>query len=258
MTEDNFLSFARETAIEVGGILKSGLKNKRHITRKDGSDYVTDIDRESEELIKRRIKSEFSGHSILAEESGKTGSGEYLWIIDPLDGTTNYIHGFPFFSVSIALKYRDGLILGVILDPLRDELFYAGREEGAFLNDSKIETSDTSNISEALVTTGFPFRAIDTLPEYLDDFSEIMQSVSGVRRAGSAALDLAYLACGRVDGFWEYNLNIWDIAAGVLILREAGGKVSDTSGSDKHLETGNICGACGEEIQKYILDAIRD
>lgn len=256
MKIDNALKFARETATEVADILKSGQNRERRIISKAYHDYVTDIDKESEELIKRRIKNDFPEHSILTEESGRIRSGEYMWIIDPLDGTTNYIHGFPFFCVSIALKHREDLILGVICDPLRDEMFYAKKGEGAFLNESRIETSKPSDISKALIASGFPFRNKGALPDYLKDFRKVMKSSRGIRRAGSAALDLAYLACGRIDGFWEYNLNVWDIAAGVLILKEAGGALTDTSGSDTHMETGNICAACDENIHRALLDLI--
>lgn len=240
---NEFLSIAIEAAKEAGDILLKNLGQVRpdEIDSKRLFDFVTHVDLESEEAIIRHINTAYPSHAIWAEETGqKNKASDYLWIIDPLDGTTNYIHGFPCFSISIALKYKNKLILGVIFDPIRNELFYAQKDEGAFLNDKRIQVSDIEDLSKALVATGFPFREKDQLDVYLKSFFSIFKQCSGVRRAGSAALDLAYIGCGRVDGFWEIGLSSWDIAAGVLIVEEAGGVITDFKGRNEYYVTGNI------------------
>ena len=239
----NHMAVAVEAAQEAGQILLNNFGTIRDddVKFKSIFDYVTHIDLESESAIIHRIKEAFPNHSILAEESGEGISGsDYVWIIDPLDGTTNFIHGFPFFSVSIGLMHKNEMLSGVIYDPSREELFCAQRGQGAFLNGNRISISKTCDLSRALIATGFPFRKKAALEAYLKSFHSIFAQCSGIRRAGSAALDLAYVACGRTEGFWELNLNIWDTAAGILIISEAGGVVSDLNGGNEYLATGNI------------------
>ncbi|MEW6419591.1 MAG: inositol monophosphatase family protein [Nitrospirota bacterium] len=218
-----------------------GKITKRDISLKTASDFVTSVDRESERIIIDTIKESFPRHLILAEESIKESAREaYRWIIDPLDGTTNYIHGYPVFSVSIALEYKGEIILGVTFDPLRNDLFLAEKGTGAFLNGHPIRVSEINEIKESLITTGFPFRKKEIINPYLKLFKNLFLKVSDMRRAGSAALDLAYLACGRCDGFFEIGLSPWDIAAGSLMIEEAGGVVTDFGGGGDYILTGNI------------------
>jgi myo-inositol-1(or 4)-monophosphatase len=226
------------------------------INHKKAKDFVTEVDKNSEKMIIDIIKERFSDHDILAEESGtQSVSSDYRWIIDPLDGTTNYIHGYPMFSVSIALEYQGEVIVGVVFDPFRDELFAAEKGNGATLNDSPISTSDLREMDYALLATGFPFRQTEIIDKYLKIFREIFLKCSGIRRAGSAALDLVYVASGRLDGFWEFGLSPWDIAAGSIILKEAGGKITDFHNGTDYLASGNVIASNGyfhSEIRKAI------
>lgn len=211
------------------------------IDEKGRNDFVTQIDRSAEQAIIELILDHYPDHSILAEESGAAGSHEYQWIIDPLDGTTNYVHGFPVFSVSIAVAYKGELQHGVVYDPLRQEIFTASRGEGAQLDGRRIRVSKLATLGRALVATGFPYRrSEENIDGYLAMLREVMINTAGVRRPGSAALDLCYVAAGRVDGFWELGLKKWDIAAGALMIREAGGRISDFRGTDRYLESGNL------------------
>ena len=222
------------------------LENLGHISKNDiglkkESDFVTRVDKESERIIINTIKERFPGHSFLAEESvHESDTDSYRWIIDPLDGTTNYIHQYPVFSVSIALEYNGERIAGVIYDPLRNDLFTAAKGNGAFLNGNRIAVSLVIDLKDSLICTGFPFRQKEHIDLYLRLFKNIFNRVSDMRRAGSAALDLAYLACGRCEGFFEIGLSPWDIAAGALMIKEAGGIVTDFSGGNNYLSTGNI------------------
>lgn len=218
-----------------------GQLTQQQVEFKDVFDFVTHVDRDSEQAIIHEISSHFPEHDIFAEEQGKIRqASEFCWIIDPLDGTTNFIHGFPCFSISIALKRGEQTIFGLVYDPQREELFHAFHGKGAFRNDQPIRTSQQKMLNQALVATGFPFRDKTTLPAYLKSFAEIFEHVAGIRRAGSAALDLCYTACGRVDAFWELGLNTWDIAAGILIVREAGGIVSNFQGGQNYFRSGNV------------------
>ena len=227
------------------------------IDTKQASDFVTQVDRDSEQIIIKTIKDKFTHHSFFAEESGKEiESKNYRWIIDPLDGTTNYIHGYPSFSVSIALEYRGEIITGVIFDPLRNELFTAEKGNGAFLNRTPVKVSAVTELKNSLITTGFPFRKKECIDMYLKLFKNIFNGVSDIRRAGSAALDLAYLASGRCDGFFEIGLSPWDIAAGSLIIKEAGGIVTDFGGGAAYLATGNIVAGI-PAIHKEILKEVQ-
>jgi myo-inositol-1(or 4)-monophosphatase len=207
-------------------------------------DFVTDVDRAAEDAIIGILRSAYPDHAVLAEESGASGASEYEWIIDPLDGTTNFIHGFPQYAVSIALRHRGVLTQGVIFDPTRNELFAASRGRGAFLNERRVRVSKRVGLGDALIGTGFPFRNLERLDEYVRVFRRVTASTVGIRRPGAASLDLAYVACGRTDGFWEAGLSPWDMAAGALMILEAGGLVSDFDGGERYLETGDfVCGS---------------
>lgn len=245
------LFIAAESAYLSGELLRKNLGklDSSNIKKKAISDYVTDLDKASEKLIISAIKRNFPEHSIYSEEAGSLSGrqSQFKWIIDPLDGTTNFIHSYPFFSISIALEKNGAIVLGLVYDPLRKEFFLAEKNKGAFLSNTKnlkdkrkIKVTKTRNLSECLITTGFPFRIKDKIDVYLQSFRQIFFKSSGIRRTGSAALDLCYTACGRADGFWEMALSYWDIAAGSLIVEEAGGIVSDFSGGDTHFKTGNI------------------
>jgi len=216
------------------------------ITRKRHADFVTEVDRAAETAIIETLRRAYPDHAILAEESGaqtgKTGQSEYTWIIDPLDGTTNFIHGFPQYAVSIALKHRHQITQAVVYDPTNNEMFTASRGSGAYLNDRRIRVSKRSRLAETLIGTGFPFRDMTGLEEYLAMFREVMPKVAGIRRAGAAALDLAYVAAARLDGFWELGLAPWDMAAGTLLIQEAGGLVGDLQGEQTYMESGRIVG----------------
>ena len=219
-----------EIAREAGGLLMGYFRRHVTVEYKGDADLVTIADRTSESLIRERIKSRWPGHDILGEEEGLVDTGsEYRWYVDPLDGTTNFAHGFPVFCVSMALEHKGTRIAGVVYDPTRDEMFAARMGGGAFLNNQRIQISRVSKLSESLVATGFPSHKRHKNPNIFF-YHQISLRTHGVRRAGSAALDLCYVASGRFEAFWEFNLNPWDTAAGVLIVEEAGGKVTDFSG----------------------------
>ncbi|HEU4479094.1 MAG TPA: inositol monophosphatase family protein [Pyrinomonadaceae bacterium] len=230
------LTFAINVARDAGGILVDRLGRSLQVSNKGDIDLVTEADLASEQLIIERIRSHYPRHSILAEESGASekSSGnpesEWKWIIDPLDGTTNYAHGYPCFCVSIGLERAGKLELGVVYDPLRNEMFAAERGQGATLNERPVRVSAVAELNQAMLCTGFPYNVRER-PDFARDFSNFTMKAQAVRRDGSAALDLAYVACGRFDGFWEDGLNPWDLAAGVLLIEEAGGKVSDFQGA---------------------------
>lgn len=212
------------------------------ISEKQHNDFVSEVDRLAEQEAVRVLLRAYPDHAIVAEEGGASGNpdSEYQWVIDPLDGTTNFLHGFPQWAVSIALRHRGQLDQSVIFEPLRQELFTASRGAGAQLNNRRIRVSKRRGLEGALLGTGFPFRARQHLDPYLETFKALFSDSAGIRRAGSAALDLAYVAAGRLDGFWEIGLSEWDMAAGVLMIREAGGLVSDFGGGDDYLVSGHI------------------
>lgn len=239
------LNIAVNAAREAGKIIfrNMGRVDSLSVQVKQKNDFVSEIDHQAEQEIINIIRRAYPQHGILAEESGQSDGDEYQWIIDPLDGTTNYLRGFPHYSVSIALRHQQRLEVGVIYDPFKDELFCAGRGNGATLNDRKIRVTKLIGFEGALLGTGFPFRENQNIDSYLASLRELMLHTSGIRRAGSAALDLAYVAAGRLDGFWEFGLNAWDIAAGCLIVQEAGGLVGDPLGGHSHLDTGDIVAA---------------
>jgi len=221
--------------------------DKLTIHRKQENDFVSEVDHAAEEAIISVLKEAYPDHGFLGEEGGyKKKDAEYLWVIDPLDGTTNFLHGNPQYCVSIALMHKGTLNQAVVLDPNRNELFTASRGGGAFLNDRRIRASKTDKIEDGLIGTGFPFRQLENLPEYMKMLENVTKTCSGVRRPGAAALDLAWVACGRLDGFWEMGLSKWDMAAGALLIREAGGLVGDFAGEDQYLESGRIVAANGK------------
>lgn len=234
-----------KAARKAGRIILQSLDqpDKIQIEEKGLNDYVTQVDKACEDEIKYIIHKAYPNHSILGEETGltqKNNTDDITWIIDPLDGTTNFIHGFPQFCISIGIMEKGRIEHGIIYDPLKDELFTATRGRGAQLNDRRIRVSNTVQLNQALLGTGFPTREIDVIDVYLNLLRELMPQCAGVRRAGAAALDLAYVACGRLDGFWEYGLKLWDVSAGSLLIKEAGGYVSGFESEESYLESGNI------------------
>ncbi|MBR0565201.1 inositol monophosphatase [Azoarcus sp. L1K30] len=211
------------------------------VESKSPNDFVTEVDRAAEKAIIEVLREAYPGHGILAEESGESGAeSEFVWIIDPLDGTTNFIHGFPQYAISIALAKNGVPEHCVVYNPINNELFTASRGGGAFLNDRRIRVSRRTRLSDALLGTGFPYREFGNIDAYLAMFRELTQKAAGIRRPGAAALDLAYVAAGRLDGFWEIGLAPWDMAAGVLLVQEAGGLVSDFAGEGNFMTTGNV------------------
>lgn len=226
------------------------------VTEKLANDFVTEIDQKAELIIIQTIQKSYPHHAILAEEHGLIDGAEYTWVIDPLDGTANFIHKIPHFAIAIAIQ-KDGITEhGVIYDPVRDELFTASRGSGAMLNNYRIRVSRQTKMQYALLATGFPFRHRSRLETYLQTLNTIYKDVSDIRRCGTASLDCAYVAAGRFDGYWEMSLKSWDIAAGALMIQEAGGFVTDFKGQDGYLESGDI--VCGNpHIQPALLKAIR-
>lgn len=232
-----------DIAREAGEFIRRelGKVQDKSIEEKSFNQLVSYVDRQAEELLVEKLHQLLPEATFLTEEKTVADSaGEWQWIIDPLDGTTNFLHGVPAFAVSIALKHQEEIVVGVVYEINRDECFYAWQKGGAWLNDSRVRVTKTSELAQALVATGFPTTDFDRLLQYQDALGYFMQHTRGVRRLGSAAVDLAYTACGRFDAFFEYNLNAWDVAAGVLIVQEAGGKVSDFRGSEDYLFGGEI------------------
>ncbi len=253
------LNIATRTARQAGDLIRRyvGDVDKVRIQLKDANDFVSEVDKQAEREIIQALRRAYPDHSILGEESGKHGdeSAEYQWVIDPLDGTTNFLYGLPHFAVSIGLKQRGRLFLGVIYDPLRDEMFAAVRGDGATLNNRKIRVSSRLSLDNALLATGVPFRTNQNLELYLETLRVLVPGTAGVRRFGSAALDLAWVACGRYDGFWELGLQEWDLAAGALIIQEAGGLVGDLQGGNEHLVHGNLL-AANPKVFKEMLQRL--
>lgn len=225
------------------------------ISRKRHNDFVSEVDHAAESEIIRILKEAYPKHSVLAEESGASGESEFQWIIDPLDGTTNFLHGFPQYAVSIALLHRGIITQAVIYDPARNDLFTATRGGGAYLNDKRIRVSNRFLLKDCLIGTGFPYHEFAHLDAYINMFRDLLTKTAGLRRPGSAALDLAYTAAGRFDGFWEIGLNAWDIAAGALLVSEAGGLVGDFSGEANYLKSGHIV-AGNPKVFNHLLQAI--
>jgi len=246
-----------EIAREAGALLMDHFHRRVAIEYKGEADLVTIADRQSEALIRERIREQWPTHDVLGEEEGFNDTGsEYRWYVDPLDGTTNFAHGFPVFCVSLALAYKGQRIAGIVYDPTRDELFTAELGSGAYLNHQRIQVSKAARLAECLVATGFPSHKRHKNPNIFF-YHQITLHTHGVRRAGSAALDLCCVACGRFDGFWEFNLNPWDTAAGVLIVEEAGGRVSDFSGGPFQLNSRETLASNGL-VHDALVDEFRN
>jgi myo-inositol-1(or 4)-monophosphatase len=255
------LNFAISVARDAGNILVDKLGRALQVSNKGAIDLVTEADLASEQLIIERISSHYPRHAILAEESGASANNsddsaaEWKWIIDPLDGTTNYAHGYPCFCVSIGVERAGKLELGVVYDPMRNEVFAAERGQGATLNDRPMRVSDVEELSRAMLCTGFPYDVRER-PDFARDFSNFTMQAQAVRRDGSAALDLAYVACGRFDGFWEDGLKPWDIAAGVILIAEAGGSVTDFQGAALDLYSPRVLASNGL-VHQSMMQVIR-
>lgn len=252
------LNIAVRAARGAGNVIIRNLGKLDSLTvhTKQRNDFVSEVDTQAEQEIISILRKAYPNHGILAEESGHHEGDEFQWIIDPLDGTTNFLHGFPQFAVSIALRHKGRLEQGVIYDPLRQELFTATRGAGALLNDRRIRVTARKELDSALLGTGFPFKSQQHLDTYLAMFRALFPKTAGIRRAGSAALDLAYIASGRLDGFWEIGLSIWDMAAGVLLIQEAGGLCGDFSGGHDFFRSGNLV-AANPKLFAEILKTIR-
>jgi myo-inositol-1(or 4)-monophosphatase len=264
----SFTAVAINTAAKAGQWIKSKLGDINSVNTKfSPQDLVTEVDKGSEKLIRNLIMTHFPDHSILGEEGVEPGpeasaralqamsEEEYLWIVDPIDGTTNFVHGFPFFSVSIALAHKGEVIVGVVYDPTRDELFVAEKGKGAYMHGRKTVVSLENELSGSLVATGFPADRDGALPINLKGIQVLSPKVRNLRVAGSAALHLAYVAAGRLSGFWEIGLNAWDIAAGALLIQESGGHVTDTEGKPYNLAVRNVLATNGEihdELQQEL------
>ena len=240
------LNIAVKAARRAGSIINRAALDRSalEVRSKNRNDFVTQIDKASEAAIIDVIRKAHPDHAILAEESGaSTQKSEYRWVIDPLDGTTNFIHGFPQYCVSIAVQHRGVTAHGVVYDPTKNELFTASKGRGAFLDDRRIRVSRCPHLKEALVGTGFPFKELSRIDLFMKQMRTLMENSAGMRRAGAAALDLAYVAAGRMDAFWEMGLSPWDMAAGALMVQEAGGLVGDLAGEPGFLDKGDIAAA---------------
>lgn len=249
------INIATRAAYNAGNIIQQGSRNLAILkTEKKGfNDYVSELDKKSEKIIIDTIQKAFPEHNILAEESGKLDkNSEYTWIIDPIDGTTNFIHGHPQYCVSIALKHHDKITHGVIFDPNRNDLYKAELGKGAFLNDKRIRVKNANYLEDALIGTGFPTYDMSFIDKYMAIFKDMIMHTAGQRRCGSAALDLAFVAAGYLDGFWEFNLKPWDIAAGYLLVKEAGGLVCDFNNTNQFWQNGNIVAANPKLINELL------
>lgn len=256
---DPFINTAIEAARSAGNIIIRAVNrlDRIKISEKNPNDFVTDVDRQVEKEIIGIIHKAYPNHGFLGEEGGEVSGDDYKWIIDPIDGTRNFIHGFPHFAVSIALMHKNKLEHGVIYDPVRQELFSASRGKGAVLNDHRIRVSQAKRMEECLLGTGFAYRHTDKAsPVPANLFQMIMPLTGDIRRAGAATLDLAYVACGRLDGFWEMGLQLWDIAAGILLIKEVGGIVCDLAGGEDYLKSGNVV-AANPVIIRSMLKTLR-
>lgn len=254
------LTIAKRAALAAAKVILRNLERLDHlsVSEKGRNDFVSEVDVQAEREIVNVLRRTYPDHAILGEESGSHGAAdaEYQWVIDPLDGTTNFLHGHPHFAVSIALKVRGRLEAGLVYDPLRQEMFTASRGAGAQLNDRRIRVRPLPGLEGALLGTGFPFRRPQHMPAYLACFAALASQCAEMRRAGSAALDLAYVAAGRLDGFWEIGLAEWDIAAGALLVQEAGGLVGDFGGGNDYLLSGNVV-AGHPKVFKALLQTLQ-
>ena len=251
------LETAEDAARLAGRYIMGSMSNLGRVDEKGRADLVTGVDRGAEEIIIAKIREKHADHAILAEESGgKSAQSDFRWVIDPIDGTTNFVHGYPFFCVSIAVQKREESMAAVVFDPFHDEMFSAIRNGGAFLNSKPLSVSRTPRLSSALLATGFPYRDGDTWQHSMALFRNFYSCTHGVRRDGAAALDLCYVAAGRFDGFWEYDLNAWDVAAGILIVQEAGGMATDFLGKPSSINDKQILATNGN-IHQEMLEVIR-
>ncbi len=271
VSSKSFTAVAINCAAKAGEWIKSKLGNYEKLDIKTSShDLVTEVDKGAEKLIRRLIMTHFPDHSFLGEESTGVGAAaatsalnevkqsDYLWIVDPIDGTTNFVHGLPLYSVSIALAHKGEVIVGVIYDPARDELFVAEKGKGAYVHGVRMKVSQEEKLESSLIATGFPTDRDVLLPLNLAGIQAVAPRVRNIRTIGSAALSLAYVATGRLSGFWELNLNAWDLAAGVLLIQESGGKVTDTAGNPYHLGVRHVLATNGhihEELQQVLAES---
>jgi myo-inositol-1(or 4)-monophosphatase len=231
--------------------------DKLTVRAKRQNDFVSEVDHAAEDAIISILREAYPDHGILAEESGtRDADAEYVWVIDPLDGTTNFLHGFPQYCVSIGLLHKGKPAQAVVYDPNRNELFTATKGVGAYLNDRRIRVSATDKLENSLMGTGFPFREVGHLDDYLRMFKNVTMATSGIRRPGAAALDLAWVACGRIDGFWEIGLSPWDMAAGALLVREAGGLIGDLEGNEGFMESGRVV-ATNSKLFSALLQVLK-
>lgn len=261
-----FLNTAIEAARRAGDLL---LKYRDRVDaipveRKARGDYVSEIDRACEQLIRAELKRRYPDHAILGEEQGRSDGDEHLWLIDPIDGTSNYLRGIPHFAISIALAINGRVEHAVVYDPSRDELFAASRGTGATLNNRRVRVSGRTSLASAVLGMAFPFRNRRLMPAYQAMFDSLFEQCEDIRRAGAASLDLAYVACGRLDGYWELSLKPWDVAAGALLVQEAGGVVMDIAGGDQWLNSGHIIAApfklatpMRRAIEPHLTEALR-
>ena len=239
----DILEQTKATAKEAGAFIRNERVNfdQGKVEQKGLNDLVSYVDKETEKIIVDRLSKVLPDADFITEEGTAERDGkDYTWIIDPLDGTTNFIHGLPVFSVSIGLKYQDEIVLGVVYEINLDECFYAVKGHGAFCNDKPIHVSKAQNLEESLIATGFPYSAFGKIDDYLKILRGLMEKCHGLRRLGSAAVDMCYVACGRFDGFYEYNLKPYDVAAGIIIIQEAGGKITDFNMGKNYLFGGEV------------------
>ncbi|MFK8015933.1 MAG: inositol monophosphatase family protein [Gammaproteobacteria bacterium] len=252
------LNIGVKAARQAGNVIVRGMNKLDSLTieTKGKNDYASEIDQNAELAVIETVRAVHPDHAFLGEETGQSGTGDVVWIIDPLDGTTNYLHGFPQFCVSIAVEVKGRLVAGVVYDPLRQELFTASRGDGAQLDGKRIRVTQCNGLPGSLIGTGFPYRSIEVWGDlYWDMLKDVSAQASGIRRPGAAALDMAYVAAGRLDGFWEIGLKPWDTAAGELLVREAGGLVSDLVGGEQHRELEHIC-AGGARVFRDLLKTV--
>ena len=252
-----YLAAAVAAARAGGEVIRQGARNRAtlRIERKQSNDFVSAIDKGSERAIIDLLAAKYPSHAFIAEETGSTGASEYVWLIDPLDGTTNFLHGIPHYCVSIALRMGEQVMVGLILDPINDRLFTATRGGGAWLNGERIAVSPRSGLGEAVVGTGIPFSDWSFVDAYFESLRIIALRCAGIRRAGAAALDLAFVAAGWLDGFWEKNLHPWDVGAGSLLIQEAGGVITDFSGGGRYITAGQVvAGAPG--VHRELLEVL--
>ncbi|MBA3772406.1 MAG: inositol monophosphatase [Ramlibacter sp.] len=256
---EHYLALAVEAARAGGDVVRAGALNRANLSieRKRPNDFVSEIDRGSEVAILSHLRAHLPGHAVQAEESGTSGDSDYVWLIDPLDGTTNFLHGFPHYCISVAMQFKGKVVVGVVYDPIHQRLFTATQGGGAWLNGQRLSVTGPTSLAECLLGTGLPFSEWTYLDGYLSSLRTIMQRCGGVRRAGAAALDLAFVAAGWLDGFWEKDLNPWDVGAGSLLVEEAGGVVSDFSGGGGFIERRQIV-AGARAVQAELVSVLHN